>query len=82
MRNIRKHISRGTNECTFVDISVDSILSTVEHYPDILKWNEGRVELRDNTDGFFQNDYIEKAINAGMDKSVQAAVEVGAISRD
>jgi hypothetical protein len=55
----------------YVDISKNSIFSTIESNPSMLKWDNDSIEKVRDSDEFFEEDFIDNCFNIDVDSSVR-----------
>jgi hypothetical protein len=74
LRELRSAIESVIDELIYVDISVASVLSAVEQYPKMFRWDGEAVTRVEKSDSFFSVEYINSHFNFEVEESMRKAV--------
>jgi len=71
LRKLRSGIESEIEGLVYVDISASSVLSAVEQYPKMFRWNGEAVTRAEGSEAFFSDDYVESHFNSEVDESIR-----------
>lgn len=58
----------------YINISDNSIYSTIENHPRMLKWDNFNIEKVIDSDDFFEQEFVDRCFNVDIDEPIRSKV--------